>query len=350
MRVNPPAHDSAPEHADASRIDGLVEAAREAVREAAGIIAAWRDRIAEIGSFSKSDATPVTIADMVGQAIVVRALRRLLPGEDFVMVGEESSGPLADDPSAITLALELVRPVWPDATSSTLLETIDAGRRTSAQSLARGFWTLDPIDGTKGFLRTPDGHYCVALAYIQGSSPIAAAMACPTISREARDTFDAPGPRGVLLSAGRNQHAWEEPIDVGERVRCHARQWSGNTVQTALSDDPNYAMLDRTLPVIRAAGLEPQILRLDSQSKYALVARGQADLFMRLPRRTPGLNYIWDHAAGALLAEESGCRVTDTTGRELDFSSGHALPNQGFLIAPTALHARMIQVLASKEW
>lgn len=335
---------------DSARIDGLMEAARTAVREAAAVISACRDRIAAISSFSKSDATPVTIADMVGQALVVRALRRLLPAQELVMVGEETSGPLKDDPTAVSLALELVRPTWPDATPDQLLAAIDAGKRDPSQSIAGGFWTLDPIDGTKGFLRTPDGHYCVALAFIAGKTPIAAAMACPTISRDPRDAFDTPGARGTLLSAGQGRGAWQEPLHDAVRERSTAATWSGGPVRIALSDDPNFAMLDRTLPVIRAAGLEPSIQRLDSQSKYALVARGQADLFMRLPRRKPGLNYIWDHAAGAVIAAESGCRVTDTTGRELDFSSAHALPNEGFLVAPTALHARLLQVLASKEW
>jgi 3'(2'), 5'-bisphosphate nucleotidase len=332
---------------DSAEVVRLMDAARDAVREAAMVIRACRDRIAAQGSFSKSDATPVTIADMTGQAIVNRALRRRLG--DVVMVGEETSGPLRDDPAAVGLALELVRAGWPDAKADELLDMIDAGRRQPGTSIASGFWTLDPIDGTKGFLRTPNGHYCVALAFVVGSTPVAGAMACPTISVSAKDPFDGPGARGTLISAGLGQGAFEEPIDGGARVPCRSAAWNGGEVRTALSDDPTYAMLDRALPVIRQAGAEPSIQRLDSQSKYALVARGQADLFMRLPRLKPGNNYIWDHAAGAIIASESGCKVTDTTGRELDFSSGYTLPNEGFLIATPPLHAKLLQVLATGQ-
>ena len=62
-------------------------------------------------------------------------------------------------------------------------------------------------------------------------------------------------------------------------------------------------------------------VRLDSQAKYAVVARGDADIYMRLPTRPNYQEKIWDHAGGTLLVEEAGGRVTDINGKPLDWSA-----------------------------
>ena len=70
-----------------------------------------------------------------------------------------------------------------------------------------------------------------------------------------------------------------------------------------------------------ALGFGGEPIRLDGQTKYCVVARGEAQLFTRLPRRGYR-ERIWDHAAGALLVEEAGGRVSDLNGDALDFSEG----------------------------
>ena len=74
-------------------------------------------------------------------------------------------------------------------------------------------------------------------------------------------------------------------------------------------------------------GIAAERKRLDSQAKYAVLARGDAEIYMRLPTRKDYVERIWDHAAGALLLTEAGGKVTDCAGKELDFSHGKGLEN-----------------------
>jgi len=86
-------------------------------------------------------------------------------------------------------------------------------------------------------------------------------------------------------------------------------------------------------------------LRVDSQAKYAMVARGDAEIYLRLPRGDYVEN-IWDHAAGKILVEEAGGTVTDLTGRPLDFSHGPKLSeNRGIVATNGRFHDQVIAAI-----
>tara|TARA_B100001123_G_scaffold414158_3_gene513283 strand:- start:2097 stop:2381 length:285 start_codon:yes stop_codon:yes gene_type:complete len=91
---------------------------------------------------------------------------------------------------------------------------------------------------------------------------------------------------------------------------------------------------------------------MDSQAKYAAVARGDAVLYLRLPS-ADGKRYaekIWDHATGSLIVEEAGGRVTDMRGRDLDFRSDPLMKrNRGFVVSNGAIHGRVIEALSEIE-
>ena len=77
-----------------------------------------------------------------------------------------------------------------------------------------------------------------------------------------------------------------------------------------------------------------------------MVARGQADAYLRMPTKKGYVERIWDHAAGSLVASESGCFATDIAGRALDFGHGRGLEkNKGVVCAPPALHGRFIAAI-----
>ena len=87
-------------------------------------------------------------------------------------------------------------------------------------------------------------------------------------------------------------------------------------------------------------------VRLDSQCKYAVVARGQADGYLRLPTRRDYVEKIWDHAAGSIIATEAGAVVSDVEGRTLDFTHGRRLErNRGIICASPAIHSRVIDAI-----
>jgi 3'(2'), 5'-bisphosphate nucleotidase len=95
-------------------------------------------------------------------------------------------------------------------------------------------------------------------------------------------------------------------------------------------------------------GLSAPPLRMDSQAKYAVVARGEADIYLRLPTRADYREKIWDHAAGVLVVEEAGGVVTDITGKTLDFTHGSELAaNRGVIVTNGRLHARVLEALGA---
>lgn len=330
----------------------LRDAACAAVVRAARVVVAARERVIAMGALSKADASPVTIADMAGQAVVARALAdRLGP---ISLIGEETSAALraggrsdgAIDPALIGAMTQILSADaegdWASHGADGIVRALDVGAGREAPS--GGFWTLDPIDGTKGFLRGPGGHYCCCLAYIAGGRPVVAAMACPTL--DADRPLDEPA-RGVLLWAHAGGGAWMRGLfEEGPARRMFCASWgssvNGGALRMVASVEPEWASLDRAVPLVRSAGFEPTPVRMDSQCKYAMVALGRADLFLRLPKRRESPDYIWDHASGDLIARESGAAVTDSRGRDLDFSHGQSLEgNAGFLAAPAGLHGQI---------
>jgi 3'(2'), 5'-bisphosphate nucleotidase len=118
------------------------------------------------------------------------------------------------------------------------------------------------------------------------------------------------------------------------------------SVESAHSDQAGHAVL------ARAIGISAPPLRMDSQAKYGALARGDAALYLRLPSPdAPGYREkIWDHAAGSLIVEEAGGRVTDAEGRPLDFAGGRAMTgNRGVVASNGELHERVLAALAGKR-
>jgi len=84
--------------------------------------------------------------------------------------------------------------------------------------------------------------------------------------------------------------------------------------------------------------------RLDSQCKYAVVARGESEIYMRIPVLKKNKEFIWDHASGSLIVEESGGKVTDLDGKELDFGTGIQLTNNyGIVSSNNGFHDRLLE-------
>jgi 3'(2'), 5'-bisphosphate nucleotidase len=77
-----------------------------------------------------------------------------------------------------------------------------------------------------------------------------------------------------------------------------------------------------------------------------VVARGQADIYLRIPTSKTYIEKIWDHAAGSIIATEAGAIVSDITGTPLDFTCGRTLSaNRGIVCAVPAAHERIIEAI-----
>lgn len=325
------------------------DAARHAVAAASIVCRSVQDALDQVRAVTKDDKSPVTVADYASQAVVAYALRERL-GE-VVLVAEEASTFLRDEDNAVFLdaTLAAVREVWEDATASDVLGAIDLGAGDTSH---RRFWTLDPIDGTKGFLRNQQ--YAVALGYIEEGTPTIGVMGCPNLPVDMSMPLDERDPRGCLYLAVKGDGVYETGCDTdhAEMIRLtrldHEEGEEICVCGSVESAHSSKSDTGRILDWIEAAGLgvagEPVLL--DSQCKYAVVARGQADAYLRLPTGKPYVERIWDHAAGACIAGESGAFVTDIRGRNLDFSRGRGLEkNTGIVCAPPRVHAVMLRAI-----
>ena len=97
----------------------------------------------------------------------------------------------------------------------------------------------------------------------------------------------------------------------------HGKSMLFNDKGTRLNTFTGREAIDEEGSIIKA-------IKMDSQAKYGLVARGEAQVYLRLPK-SDYVEWIWDHAAGSLMIQEAGGKVTDTNGNELDFSMGPKL-------------------------
>ncbi len=320
----------------------LLAAAIPAVADACRVCRVVQANMGQLRAITKADDSPVTVADFGAQAVVVKRLaERLTKGRlgDVILVGEETSAYLRNPEHEAQMAATLaaVGEVWPGAGEDEVLEAIDAG---AADTHHAGFWTLDPIDGTKGFLRGEQ--YAVALAYIERGEPVVGVLGCPSLARDLSLPLNRPDRHGSMYFAMRGQGTYEIPADqphVHPVKVVRTERADGEPIRLCASVEASHTNLAATDKVMSEVGGRHELVQIDSQCKYAVVARGQADAYMRLPTSKGYVEWIWDHAAGALVAAEAGCAVTDAAGKQLDFSRGKKLTeNRGILCAPARVH------------
>ncbi|MBC2592963.1 3'(2'),5'-bisphosphate nucleotidase [Ruficoccus amylovorans] len=298
----------------------------DAVRKAALLCAHVRANLTADGALAKNDKSPVTIADYGSQAVILHLLQAATP--DIPVVAEEDADALrADDNAALRAQVFAeVRRILPQLGNPEILAAIDRGNHTGGP--AGRFWTLDPIDGTKGFLR--NDQYAIALALVEDGQPVMGVLGCP----ELPCGHEATAKTGCLLAACRGEGAWLYPLDAGEAAPVKV----SSTADTALacfceSVESGHSRHDWSATVAEKLGITRPSVRMDSQCKYASIARGDADIYLRLPTRPGYEEKIWDHAAGCLVVEEAGGTVTDIRGKPLDFSAGRTLRHNSGVVA-----------------
>ncbi len=311
-------------------------AAVDAVIKASRLCASVQQRLIAGQSLQKGDKSPVTVADFGAQAVVGRLLELEFPR--VPMVGEENADALRapENVGMKSQVVDLVRGVLPGITESEVLGAIDWGVYGGGRS--GQFWTLDPIDGTKGFLRMQQ--YAVALALIEDGEVVLGVLGCPNLPHE-------HGTGGVYVGV-RGEGAWWRPLDTDRRARLRATE-NHDPHRTRITESVEAAHTDQSesAEVAAALGIGVPPLRMDSQAKYAAVASGAADIYLRLPTRKDYVERIWDHAAGYRVITEARGRVTDVHGKALEFGHGRGLEvNKGVVATNGHVHDEVLAVLA----
>jgi 3'(2'), 5'-bisphosphate nucleotidase len=295
-------------------------------------------------TLTKDDRSPVTVADFAAQAVIGYLLEQSFAGE--LLVGEEQSEVLRSPEERDTLeqVAGFVSQVVPGATPEGVCEFIDRG----GDEPGRNYWTLDPIDGTKGFLRW--AQYATALAYVKDGEVQLGVLGCPNISPDLRET--SPG-EGSLLIARRGGGSWMAGLgdfdkpDRFSRLNVSKRRdpEDARLLRSFESDHTNTDQIDAFQEEL---GGKADPVRMDSQVKYALLASGEGEIYLRLlsPGRMDYKEKIWDQAAGSIIVEEAGGMVTDLDGAALDFSRGRTLKgNRGICASNGFLHKRALEAI-----
>lgn len=308
------------------------------VREAALLVRRVQREMVT-SAISKEDKSPVTVADFAAQALVSKRLMETFP--DMGFVGEESAEWLGTEAGADTLEqiTHFVRHFEPSATSHDVCQWIDRG----AGEPGGEFWTLDPVDGTKGFLR--GDQYAVAFAFIRAGKVRVGALGCPELGAGVQPNKGGPGTvvvarreSGCFASSLTDEQAEWTKLVVSDRSDMTAARML-RSVEKAHTDTGGIGAL------VKVLGITADPVPMDSQAKYAVLAAGGGEVNLRLisPSQPNYRERIWDQAAGSICVEEAGGRVSDLDGKPLDFSHGRTLAtNRGVLATNSCVHAALL--------
>uniref|UniRef100_A0A8R7QP56 PAP-specific phosphatase, mitochondrial n=3 Tax=Triticum urartu TaxID=4572 RepID=A0A8R7QP56_TRIUA len=334
----------------------------------------------------KNDQTHVTIADFGVQALISFELQQLFPS--IPLVAEEDSAFIRSSNAADSKSNTLVESIssfftkhvnnnGPPLTHDDVLRAIDRGGKdaVSFDSNPATYWLLDPIDGTKGFLKGEDSLYVVGLALVVDGKLAVGVMGCPNLAETTvGDTEDesiaaCPG-HGILMVSHVGCGTWSRPMsaeisqlttapDVWKRCSvdpCSVAQMARFCIVDSHTWDmmPLSAHFSSTMDESEPRDENKILLQNScggSLSKYLLVACGRMSVFILLARAEKLLK-AWDHAVGVICVEEAGGQTCDWSGKPLDFGAdltGHRIiyPSGGVLATNGALHDKLVEMVSA---
>jgi 3'(2'), 5'-bisphosphate nucleotidase len=224
----------------------------------------------EIAVADKSDASPLTQADLRAHRTILDGLHALTPG--WPVLSEESA-------------------------------TADYAERAQWSR----YWLVDPLDGTREFL-SRNGEFTVNIALIEAHQPVLGVVYAP-----ARQLlyYGIPG-------AGAFRAHADEPASAIV-VKRHAQ----SPLRIVGSRSHRGDSLDNLLAHLGSH----QLIAVGSSLKLCMVAEGSADLYPRL-----GATCEWDTAAAHAVVLAAGGLVTTTAGTPLTYNSHPDLLNPHFLV------------------
>ena len=309
------------------------EVAINAVLKAAQLCQKVQSDMAQTDVIEKADRSPVTVADFGSQALICGALGDAFPKD--CIVAEEDSEALRENSRLRSRVTDYVNR-FAEGSPDRVCEWIDRGKG----EVNSRFWTLDPIDGTKGFLRR--NQYAIALALIMHGEAKFGLIACPSLPQ----SWDVPASeQGCLLVAAQGEGAYMYALDgrLLKQIRV-----AETPLRFAESFETSHGDHGAHVRITQELGITASPIQIDSQAKYGLVARGEASVYMRLPNpQTPHYREcIWDHAAGIIVVEEAGGSVTDTHGQPLNLLQGRRMTsNRGIVATNGTLHDHVLEII-----
>jgi 3'(2'), 5'-bisphosphate nucleotidase len=217
----------------------------------------------------KSDNSPLTHADLASHQVILNGLARLSP--NWPILSEESAEVPFDQ-----------RKSW------------------------RHFWMVDPLDGTKEFLRR-NGEFTVNIALMESNSPILGVVYAPVIDR--------------MYFASRGAGAYRVDREIISAVK--ATKAENTTLRMVVSR--SHRSQEENLERFTGGVENCELIAMGSSLKFCLLAEGSADIYPRI-----GPTMEWDTAAAHCILEEAGGLITDLDGNSMKYNKP-VLLNPGFL-------------------
>jgi 3'(2'), 5'-bisphosphate nucleotidase len=234
---------------------------------AAIILPLWRSGLAVA---HKADESPVTEADRAGEALILQRLAQRFP--DIPVISEE-----------------------------------DASEFGTPDAIGPRFFLVDPLDGTKAFVRG-DPHVTVNIGLIEHGRPVAGAVAAPPSG----ETWWTAGSQTLKRMKGVAAH----PVRV--------RPWPEGAAIALISHTMKVETADKLAAEYGFHLREP----MDSSIKLCRIAEGAADIY---PRHGPTME--WDTAAGHAVLEAAGGRLTTPEGQPFVYGKARDSFRNGWFVA-----------------
>jgi len=312
----------------------------EAVSLASNITRKIQKALCADDILTKTDSSPVTIADFAAQTVINSTLSKYLQ-QPVSMISEEEGANLTDE-KTLESVISFIKGTLDISSHSQLKATVDFGK--SSQKTEK-FWTLDPIDGTKGFIRGQQ--YAISLAFVEKKEIQLGILGCPNLDPDLSRNPENINNEGSLLFATRNHGTWSTDIDdpwSNLKPVTSSPELPLEELRLCESVESAHSKHSVTKRILDFHNMKQDSIKLDSQVKYAVVARGQGHIYLRIPTSDHYKEKIWDHAAGCIIAEEAGLIVSDIYGKKLDFNCGDELKrNSGIVCAPKKHHDTIIR-------
>lgn len=240
----------------------------------------------EIEVEQKEDNSPLTLADKLAHNVIVERLRQLNP-----------SVPILSEEGATVPYEE--RKLW------------------------EAFWIVDPLDGTKEFIKKND-EFTVNIAYIQNGSPQFGVIYAPAL-----DTYYFGFTQlGAFKLEQASQHTFTNANDLLEACgKIEISKLDGNTVRVVASRSHLSKETEQFISNLESQYEHVEVTSAGSSLKFCLVAEGNAHFY---PRYAPTME--WDTAAGQAIVEAAGGSVIDYVTNEIKVYNQENLLNDWFLV------------------
>ncbi|WCJ26921.1 3'(2') 5'-bisphosphate nucleotidase [Euphorbia peplus] len=359
-----------------------LEAAIDAVERACSLcVDVQRSLFATEGRvLEKIDETPVTVADFGVQALISLELSKSFPS--IPLVAEEDSGYLRANnlvDAVVTVVTDKASANNKPLEDDDVLEAIDRGGKNATVYCTKPatYWVLDPIDGTKGFVKGNRALYVVGLALVVEGEIVLGVMGCPNwvddisykSSSNCQGNENIISKFGVVMVAHAGCGTWTRGLlDILDRSAKAQDGWTKCIVDRCDSVPkarfctterqkweglPLSALFSGTYDPESVGNKEVLLLSMccGSLSKYLMVASGRASVYIQATRPTKIIQ-AWDHAVGIICVHEAGGKVSDWEGTEIDFGADQTArrvlyPSGGFLVTNGNIHAQLLDMLAS---